>query len=61
MELCLNTGGMNVGTIEVLTKLSLVGEIYPGLLVDRVPRMTGVLIDDEQGGFRVGSGCVDQI
>ena len=23
--------------------------------------MTGGLIDDEQGGFRVGRGCVDQI
>ena len=23
--------------------------------------MTGDLIDDEQGGFRVGRGCVDQI
>ena len=23
--------------------------------------MTGVLIDDKQGGFRAGRGCVDQI
>ena len=23
--------------------------------------MTGILIDDEQGGFRAGSGCVDHI
>ena len=23
--------------------------------------MTGSLIDDEQGGFRAGSGCIDQI
>ena len=23
--------------------------------------MTGGLIDDEQGGFRAGRGCVDQI
>ena len=37
------------------------GKIYVGILVDRVRRMTGDLIDDEQGGLRVGKGCVDQI
>ena len=31
-----------------------------GILVDRFCRVTESLIDDEQGGFRVGSGCVDQ-
>ena len=35
--------------------------IYAGILVDRVRRMTGCLVDDEQGGFREGKGCVDQI
>ena len=29
--------------------------------MDSVRRMTGDLIDDEQGGFRAGRGCVDQI
>ena len=24
-------------------------------------RVTGDLVDDEQGGFRAGRGCVDQI
>ena len=38
----------------------MVGKIYAGILVDRVRRVTGVLIDDEQGGFRAGRGCVDQ-
>ena len=37
------------------------GKIYVGILVDRVRRMTGDLIDDEQGGLRVGKGRVDQI
>ena len=36
---------------------SVVGKIYAGILGGRVCRMTGALIDDEQGGFRVGSGC----
>ena len=28
---------------------------------NRVHRVTGDLIDDEQGGFREGRGCIDQI
>ena len=38
----------------------MVGKIYAGILVDRVRRVTGGLIDDEQGGFRVERRCVDQ-
>ena len=34
----------------------MVGKIYVGVLVDRVRRVTGGLIDDEQGGFRAGRG-----
>ena len=29
--------------------------------LSRVHRVTGGLIDDEQGSFREGRGCVDQI
>ena len=36
-------------------------KIYAENLKDRVQRVTGVLIDGEQGGFREGRGCVDQI
>ena len=39
----------------------MVGKIYAGILVDRVRRATGNFIDDENGGFRAGRGCVDQI
>ena len=39
----------------------MVGKIYAGVLVDRVRRVTGGLIDDEQEGFREERGCVDQI
>ena len=38
----------------------MVGKIYVGML-DRVHRVTGCLIDDEQGSFREGRSCVDQI
>ena len=41
--------------------LSVVGKIYARILVHRVCRVTGVLIDDEQGSFRAGRGYVDQI
>ena len=39
----------------------MVGKIYAGILVDRIRRVTGGLIDDEKGGLRAGSGFVDQI
>ena len=38
--------------------LSVVGKIFAGILVSRVCRVTGGLIDDEQGSFRVGSGLI---
>ena len=40
---------------------SVVGKIYAGILIDRVRRVTGGLIDDEQGGFREGRWYVHQI
>ena len=40
---------------------SAVGKIYVGIVVDRVRKVTEGLIDDGQGGFRAGRGCVDQI
>ena len=39
----------------------MVGKIYAGILVDRVRRVTGGLINDEKGSFRAGRGCIDQI
>ena len=41
--------------------LNVGGKIYLRILVNRVCRATGGLIDGEQGGFRAGMGCVDQI
>ena len=39
----------------------MVGKTYAGILVDRVRRVTGCLIDEDQVGFRARRGCVDQI
>ena len=41
--------------------LRVVGKIYAGVLVGRDRRASGGLIDDDQGVFREGRGCVDQI
>ena len=39
----------------------MVGKIYTGMLLDTVRRVTGGLIDDEQGGSRAESRYIDQI
>ena len=44
-----------------ISLLTVARKIYAVILVDKLRRVTGGLIDDEQGGFRTGSGCVDQI
>ena len=43
-----------------ISLLSVVGNIYADILVDRARRVTRGLIDDEQGGFRAGRRYVDQ-
>ena len=48
----------NYGSISFL---SVVGKIYVGIIIDRDHKVTEGLIDDEQGEFRAGRGCVDQI
>ena len=44
-----------------ISLLSVVGKIYAAILVNRVRRVTGDLNDGEQGVFRAGRGCIDQI
>ena len=44
-----------------ISLLSVIGKINAGILVDRVRRVTGSLIDDKQRGFRAKRGCVNQI
>ena len=45
------------GFVRGISLLSLVGKICDGILVDRVRRVTGGLIDFEQRGFRTGRWC----
>ena len=42
-----------------MSLLSVVEIIYAEILILRVPRVTGGLIDGEKEGFRAGMGCVD--
>ena len=44
-----------------ISLLSVVGKMYELILVDRVHRVTGRLIDDEQRSIRSGRGFMDQI
>ena len=44
-----------------ISLFNVVGKIYAAILVYRVRRVTGGLIDDKQGGFTAGMGCVDQM
>ena len=44
-----------------ISLLSVVGKVYASILAERVRKITESLMDDEQGGFRKGRGCVDQI
>ena len=47
-------------TYRGISLLTVVGKIYAAIEVDRVRRVTGDLIDDEEGDFRAGMRCVYQ-
>jgi len=44
-----------------ISLLSVVGKVYARVLNDRVKLMTAEKVMDEQGGFKAGRGCIDQI
>src|ERR1700755_879090 len=44
-----------------ISLLSVVGKIYGRVLVSRVKELTKERVGEEQGGFREGRGCVDQV
>src|SRR5215469_16162091 len=50
---CSNHRGISV--------LSVVGKMYGRILIERVRALTDNLIGEEQGGFRKGRGCLDQV
>ena len=41
--------------------MSVVGKVFARVLNDRVKGLTEGSVMDEQGGFRSGRGCLDQI
>ncbi len=44
-----------------ISLLSVPGQIYGRILNERMMKITDLSVGDEQGGFRKGRGCVDQI
>ena len=49
------------GHYRAISLLSVVGKVYARILSDRLREETNGVVMDEQGGFRPGQGCVDQI
>ena len=49
------------GNYRGISLLSVVGKIYARVVCDRLRLITDAVVMDEQGGFRVRRGCVDQI
>ncbi len=41
--------------------MSIPGKVYGKVIIERVQRLTDEKISEEQGGFRKGRGCVDQM
>ena len=50
---CANYGGISI--------LSIPGKIYGRVLIRRMIESTKEQLAEEQGGFRSGRGCIDQI
>ncbi len=50
-----------VSSFRGISLLSVVGKVYGKVLIKEVREGTEGMIHDEQGGFRRGRGCVDQI
>ena len=44
-----------------ISLMSIVGKVFARVLNERVKVLTGDKVMDEQGGFRSGRGCIDQI
>ena len=41
--------------------MNVVGKLYGRVVIERVKNITDGLVGEEQGGFRKGRGCVDQV
>ena len=49
------------GSYRGISLLSIPGKVYGKILIGRVQEITNGKVSEEQGGFRTGKGCVDQI
>ncbi|KAK3893161.1 hypothetical protein Pcinc_003002 [Petrolisthes cinctipes] len=49
------------GSYRGISLLSVPGKVYGKVLTERLMEVTGNKVSEEQGGFRKGRGCVDQI
>ena len=49
------------GSYRGISLLSIPGKVYGKVIIERVMEITESRISEEQGGFRKGRGCVDQI
>src|SRR5678816_1578033 len=52
---------MECGNYRGICLLSVVGKVYGRILIERVRGLTEGRMGEEQGGFREGRGCVDQV
>lgn len=44
-----------------ISLLGIVAKVYGGIVNDHVKKISETLVGEEQGWFRKGGGCVDQI
>ena len=49
------------GNYRGISLLSVLGKVYVRIVSDRVKLLIDELVMDEQGGFRAGRGCIDQV
>ena len=52
---------MDCANYRGISLLSIVGKLYGRILIERVIYCTKEQLGEEQGGFRRGRGCVDQV
>ncbi len=49
------------GSYRGISLLSVAGKVYGRILTERLMEVTEGKVSEEQGGFRKGRGCVDQV
>ncbi len=59
--MCRYTKEKECNNYRGISLLSVPGKIYGRILNERMMKITDKSVGDEQGGFRKGRGCVDQI